>query len=162
MTRSWTSALNEFSNCADKLHNAVMDIPDHDLDRSLDENNWSIRQIIHHLADAALIWSMFYRQVVGDSGGEFKLGWYWSKTQDEWGEIWKYSQREIGPALELYRSCNQSMVELLRSSDDPGDKHLLFSFPGEETQTMTVEGTVRWQKIHLKQHLVEIRNILTT
>lgn len=158
--KEWESSLSDFAKCTDQLEAAVQQIPEKDLNRSLDENSWSIRQIIHHLADASLIWSMFYRQALGDSGGDFKLGWYWAKSQDEWGEIWDYSSRDIQSSLELYKACNQSMVELLSSADDPKGKYLLFNFPGEETQTMTVEGTVRWQRIHLKQHLDEIRKIL--
>jgi len=156
----WKSTLDDFAKCADRFEAVLEQISEKDLDQSLEENSWSIRQIVHHLADAALIWSMFYRQVLGDSGGEFQLGWYWSRSQDEWGEIWQYSRREVDSSIALYRTCNQSMVDLLRLSDCPGKNHLLFSFPGEVSQTMTVEDTVRWQKIHLKQHLIEINRIL--
>lgn len=155
----WKKSLDDFASCADRLEAVLDQIPEKDLDRSLEKNSWSVRQIVHHLADSALIWSMFYRQVMGDSGGEFQLGWYWSLSQDEWGEIWHYSQREIKSSIDLYRACNQSMIDLLRSSDLPGTNHLFFSFPGEESQTMTVEDTVRWQKIHLRQHLTEIKKI---
>lgn len=157
----WKTALDDFSHCADRLQKVVDLIQEQDLDRSLEEESWTIRQIIHHLADASLIWSMFYRQALGDSGGDFDLGWYWSKSQDEWGEIWRYSDRDIKSALELYRACNQSMVELLVASNDPQHCQLHFNFPGEETQTMTVEGSVRWQRIHLKQHLDEINKIIS-
>ena len=160
MPDDWTRALNDFGNCAEQLETVVEQIPEEALDRSLDEHSWTIRQIIHHLADASLIWSMFYRQVLGDSGGIFDLGWYWSKSQDEWGEIWRYSEREIKTSLDLYRACNLSMIKLLQSTDDPRMNQLVFNFPGEESQTMSVDGTVRWQSIHLKQHLKEINRIL--
>ena len=110
----WEAALEDFARCADRLAAEVERIPEQGLDRALDEKSWSVRQIIHHLADAALIWSMFYRQALGDNRGAFPLGWYWSKTQDEWSEIWHYSVRGIQSSLDLYRACNQSALELLR------------------------------------------------
>lgn len=160
MTRSWITILNEFSSCADNLNTAIMNIPDQDLDRSLDENNWSIRQIIHHLADASLIWGMFFRQALGDSGGDFNLGWYWSKTQDEWADIWTYADRDIASSLLLYRACNQNALSLLRSTVEPDEKYLMLNHPDQETQTITIKGAVRWQSLHLKQHLAEIEAIL--
>lgn len=157
---SWNEILDDFSRCADRLEAVLEQIPENIFDRSLDKKSWSIRQIIHHLADGAVIWSMFIRQALGDSGGEFQLEWYWSLSQDEWGEIWHYSLRGVKSSIDLYRACNQSMLDLLRSSDYPGTNHLLFNLPGEESQIMTVEDAVRWQKIHLKQHLIEIKKIL--
>lgn len=156
----WKTALDDFSKCGKSLKDVIEQVSDDDLDCSLNENSWSIRQIIHHLADAALIWSMFYRQALGDSDGEFPLEWYWSKTQDEWAKIWNYSSRDIQSSLELYKTCNQSMIELLGSAADPRENHLLLTFPGEETQAMTVESAVRWQSDHLQQHLDEINKIL--
>ena len=162
MTAEYQSNLEKFSQCADILETAIQGIPAKDLDRSLEENSWSIRQIIHHLADGALIWSMFFRQVLGDSAGDFDLGWYWSKSQDEWGDIWHYQNRDIKSSLELYRACNQSIIELLRAASAPQNNFLHFNFPGEEPQTMTMEGTIRWQRIHLSQHLDEINKIMGT
>jgi hypothetical protein len=160
MTKPWVSALNEFSSCADNLNIAVMNIPDQDLDRSLDENNWSIRQIIHHRADSSVIWAMFFRQALGDPGREFNLGWYWSKTQDEWAQIWNYAARDIASSLLLYRACNQNTLSLLRSITEPGEKSLIFNHPDQETETISINGAVRWQTLHLKQHLAEIEAIL--
>jgi hypothetical protein len=103
---------------------------------------------------------MFFHQALGDSGGECNLGWYWSKSQDEWGKIWMYADRDIKSSLLLYQANNEVILDLLRSVNNPRENFLLFNYPAQEPQTITVEGAVNWQAMHLDEHLDEIQYIL--
>ena len=154
---SWTEILEAFSRCPEVLTQALDQTPDLDIDLQPDDGGWSTRQIVHHLADASLIWGMFLRQALGDSGGEFPLQWYWARSQDEWGQSWAYSARELRSSLDLYQSSTESMLSLLKAAEDPRKLSLKLNFPDQETQEISVEGAVRWQVTHLESHLDQIR-----
>jgi hypothetical protein len=158
--KNWKKYLEKFSRGYGKLSSLVESLSEEDLNSSLNEDSWTIRQIIHHLADGAMIWGMFIRQALGDPGGEFKLQWYWDRTQDEWAEIWNYSGRDIQSSLELYGANQDSMLSILGSVEKPESFSLQMNLPGEKVHTHTIENAIRWQNIHIANHIKDIRQIL--
>ena len=107
-----------------------------------------------------MIWGMFIRQALGDPGGEFKLQWYWGRTQDEWTEIWNNSSRDIQSSLDLFRANQESMLSILSFIEKPESYSLQMNLPGGDVHTHTIENAIRWQSIHLADHLEDIRKIL--
>ena len=51
-----------------------------DLDKPPVNGGWTIRQIVHHVADGDDIWKTCIRIALGNEEAEFTLGWYWSLT----------------------------------------------------------------------------------
>jgi hypothetical protein len=67
----------------ERLEAAIAGLWAADLDLALSSDSWSIRQIVHHLANGDDIWKGFARQATGNPAGEFTLAWYWQTTH-EW------------------------------------------------------------------------------
>ena len=130
-----------------------------DLDLALDGDSWSIRQIVHHIADGDDLWKEFVKRAVGNPAGEFILSWYWDIAQDEWARRWAYRERDIKPSLALFRAGRAHVVQLLAHRPETWSHNLLIRWPdGEEVQT-SVEWVVAMQARHIDGHLDDIRRI---
>lgn len=156
----WAQSLEELKLLSPQLEKAVTELTDNDLDRLPEKGGWTIRHIVHHLADSVSIWDMFVRQALSRQQGEFPLRWYLEITQDEWSEIWNYASRDIEPALDLYRACLEHMVSLLELVDDPDQLALEISWKPKEKELVPLTEVVSFQPEHLAGHLENIKEIL--
>jgi uncharacterized damage-inducible protein DinB len=68
----------------DLLQNAIGHLESAQLDLTLTPESWSIRQLIHHVADGDYLWKEFLLRAAGDPEREFNLEWYLCLPQDEW------------------------------------------------------------------------------
>ena len=95
-----------------QLEAVLMGLTESDLDLARTSDSWTIRQIVHHLADGDDLWKTCIKAALGNSEGSFSLQWYWDKPQTEWAENWKYANRSIEPSLALLRANRHNIVEL--------------------------------------------------
>jgi len=160
MKESWTKTLDDFSGCSAKLFQTAGRISPEDLDLAPDDGGWSIRQIIHHLADGISIWGIFIRQAQAGRGGEFDLHWYWEVPQDEWAEIWSYTARDIQPSLKLYQANQEHILSLVQGIENPADFQLEINIPEHEASIISIQEAIESQIRHLDGHLEDIQSIL--
>ena len=78
-----------------QLEALLMGLTESELDLAQTSDSWTIRQIVHHLADGDDLWKTCIKAALGNSEGSFSLQWYWDKPQTEWAENWKYANRSI-------------------------------------------------------------------
>ena len=69
-----------------QLEAMLMSLTESDLNLSQTGDSWTIRQIVHHVADGDDIWKTCIKAALGNSEGLFSLQWYWDKPQIEWAE----------------------------------------------------------------------------
>jgi len=67
-----------------QLHAAIAGLSEEGLDVAERDNDWTIRQIVHHVADGDDLWKGFVKQAMGHPGSRFELQWYWDWPQTEW------------------------------------------------------------------------------
>jgi hypothetical protein len=142
-----------------RLEAAIAGLSATDLDFALSSNSWTIRQIVHHLADGDDLWKAFVKQAIGNPGSEFVLEWYWQMPQDEWVKRWAYGKRAIEPSLALYRASRFHIVQLLEHTPEVWDKSLRIRGPHGDEQGVSVRWVVEMQTRHIEDHLNEIREI---
>ena len=142
-----------------RLETAIAGLSATGLDVALSNDSWTIRQIVHHLADGDDLWKAFVKQAIGNPGSEFVLEWYWQIPQDEWVERWAYREREIEPSLALYRASRCHIVQLLEHTPGVWEKRLRIRWPDGEEQDVSVRWVVEMQTRHIEDHLNEIREI---
>ncbi len=152
--------LRDLQKTSGRLDELIRGLDEKQLDRIPEDGGWTPRQIVHHLADGACIWSMFVRQALAGQGGDFNLGWYLALPQKEWAEIWQYSTREIGLSLELYRVSTDMICTLLESGGSGSEMELEIYWKDGQSETVSVRDVVDQQIEHLDRHLAEIRKIL--
>lgn len=153
--------ISNFAKGPNRLEGAVAGLSDVDLDSALSKDSWTIRQIVHHLADGDEIWRIFIKQAIGNPGTRFSLDWYGQMPQNEWARQWAYAEREIDSSLRLYRAGRQQIVQLLEHAPDAWGKCLRVQWPNGVEQEVSVGWVVEMQSRHLDGHLEDICRILT-
>jgi hypothetical protein len=129
------------------------------LDIGLSSESWTIREIIHHIADGDDLWKSFIKQALGNPGGNFSLDWYWHLPQDEWAERWSYQTREIEPSLMMLRASRSHVVQLLRHTPEAMEKSLQVCWPGGGEQEVSVGWVVEMQTQHVMGHVADVGKI---
>ena len=162
MTTQMTSQnqiITDYSDGPNLLEEAVSGLSEADLDIAPSNDSWTIRKIVHHIADGDDIWKSFIKQAIGNPGGEFILEWYWQIPQDEWAERWDYEERVIGPSLVMFRANRGHIVQLLEQSSEVMEKSLRIRWPNRGEQNVSVRWVVEMQTQHVEEHVGDIRRI---
>jgi hypothetical protein len=160
MSDTHDALLKKYHQLPERLESALEGLSEKDLDRRLE--GWSIRQYVHHVVEGELLWQVNLRAIIGTSGIEFPMRWYFTLSQNEWAECWASDKRALEPTLALFRGSIRSLKELLRHIQPDEWKHFgRVTFPGSETERrFSVRDIVLMHIRHLDHHLRDIKDIL--
>ena len=138
--------LERFRDHAPRLGKLVERIGEHDLDRAIADGRWTIRRLLHHLADTALVGAVRIRTVVATPGCTLERFAF-----DRWEA--SYDGRSISTALAAFVAVRAATAELLeRLPDHAWDFDC--SLRGE---TLTLESLVVLQCEDSEEHLDQLR-----
>lgn len=149
------------------LREALATLDNVALDLAQPDGGWTIRQIVHHVADGDDLWKTCILAALGQGGEDggaagravFALQWYWDRPQDEWVEHWAYAEREIEPSLALLEANRRRTVQLLCHTPEPLARCITVRWPGGQEQEVTVAGIVEMQTQHVAGHTDDILRI---
>jgi len=142
------------------LEHTVKELRDADLDAKPSGGGWTVRQIVHHIADGDDIWKMCIKMAIGNEQAEFSLAWYWSQKQDIWADRWAYSQRSIDVSLSLLQAGREHVLQLLASVPEAWNRAVVLRTPKGEIEQIPVGFVIKMQADHLLHHVERIRAIL--
>ena len=112
---------------------------------------WSAREIVHHLADSETISAQRLRRLLAEPHPIIQ-----GYDQAEWAIRLRYNQREMGPALEAFRSARASTLPLLQAmtAEDwaRGGWH-------SESGAYSAETWLQIYGVHAHDHAVQIRRL---
>jgi uncharacterized damage-inducible protein DinB len=151
--------LTRYAAGAGLLQSAIQDLDDAQLDLTFSPDSWSIRQLIHHIADGDYLWKEFLLRAAGDTEAEFSLEWYWCLPQDEWVKRWSYAEREISQSMALLTANRQHTCELLTQLPSLWEKSLLIPTRQGGQERVTVGQVVAMQSHHVEGHVEDIQQI---
>ena len=154
--------LAQYADGPAQLDAALIDLTESDLDLALNADSWTIRQIVHHLADGDDIWKTCIKAALGNSDGLFTLQWYWEKPQMEWSENWHYASRGIELSLELLRANRHHIVELIEHSPGACDRSIRLQRPNKPEVRITVVDVLEIHTQHMVEHVENIQAIRQT
>ena len=66
----------QFKSGPEQLEAALSNLSETDLDLCREKGKWSIRQIVHHIADAEDLWKMCIKAAAGNPGCTFDFSWF--------------------------------------------------------------------------------------
>ena len=142
-----------------QLKQALQGLSESELDLREGEG-WSIRQIVHHLADAEDLWRPFIRQALGCQPAPFVMDWFFQIPQAEWANAWHSAGRAIGPSLDLLDASRAFIVELVEAVPGALEMSLAVRLPGGGEERGQVSDIIALQTRHISEHIAEIRRIL--
>ena len=141
------------------LESALAGLSDSELNYVPSNGGWTIRQIVHHIADGDDLWKTCIRIALGNEQSEFSLQWYKSLTQMEWANRWSYDKRSIDISLALFKANRDHILQLLEYAPDGWSKSVQFREPGGEIEKVPVGFVIQMQADHLVHHVKRIEDI---
>jgi hypothetical protein len=160
-TRNYPAVLSDYLAAPDCLARLVAGLDDVTLGRSLTPDTWTIRQLVHHIVDGDTIWSIGIKAALGNPDGVFTLQWYWDVPQTTWAEKWRYADREVQPALDLFRANRHYLAQLLAAVPEAWDLAITIRWAGHEDERASVAEIIESQARHALGHIKEIETILS-
>ena len=151
--------LQDYEDCLSLLRESVDGLRGSGLDRSSKPDEWTMREIVHHIADGDYLWKTCILVALGESERPFHLKWYWETDQVRWSRLWEYASREIETSLALLAANRRHTVELLRKVPGSLSRTIAIEWPEGDQQEVSIEWVVEMQTNHVEHHAMEIRRI---
>lgn len=153
------SVLARFRRGPALLEHALDGVRDAELDAVPSRGGWTIRQIVHHLADGDDLWKLGIKVALGNDLGEFSLDWYRTQPQEAWAEKWAYANRPLDVSLALLKASRAHIEQLLGQVPDGWHRSVSFRKPDGNIERVPVGAIVGMQADHVEHHVKQIRAI---
>jgi hypothetical protein len=158
LTPSQKEALSLLMSSADRLRAVVTGLSEKELGFSLAAGEWSIRQIVHHLVDGTIIWTMAFNRALATPETEIRfLGGF--PGNDAWADALEFDARPVGGALDLITSHHRFLAEAAAHFSDHWDRYVRVPDPGGEEVKINAGQIISMLSEHLVEHLASIEGI---
>ena len=147
------------------LENTLFGLSDNELDYVPSNGGWSIRQIIHHIADGDDLWKTCIKVALGSEHAEFNLKWYQAIPQIDWAKRWNYEKRSIATSLNLFKANREHILQLMEYVPDGWVKTFQYQEPDGKIELIPVGFVIEMQTKHVAHHIdriLEIRKEITS
>ncbi|RUL53564.1 YfiT family bacillithiol transferase [Lysinibacillus antri] len=143
--------ITDISNYPDQLMKVVGNIKEDDLNRTYREGAWTIKQLVHHIADAQLNYYMRIKLALTENNPTIK-----PFEENEWAQL-PDTELPIAASLKMIAGMNERLAYLLQSITDDQFK-TIFTHPIVGIQT--IQETIAFCVWHTNHHLAHIKNAL--
>ena len=159
---SMEDALCTYAEGPDRLEKALGGLSEADIGmQPPGKSGWAIRQMVHHLTEGDSMWTTYMKIAMVSSGSSFAADWY--PGNNEWAERMNFEERQVAPALALFRANREYVVQGLRSVPAAWERSLIFKHSDDdETYRYTVGDIVALLTRHVNEHIDEINGIRQT
>jgi hypothetical protein len=133
------------------LAEALTEVPPDAMKFKPEPKEWSVHEIVIHLADSESNAAMRARKLIVEPGGAL-MGY----DQDQWAITLDYHEQDLQDALETVRLVRKSTVELLKKQPVEIFSHTV-KHP-EYDEPYTFEKWLNLYSRHIPGHIEQIRN----
>lgn len=147
--------LSDLAGAPDRLRAAVVDLSDSQLDTPYRPGGWTVRQVVHHLADAQMNWYIRTRLALTEDAPVVK-----PYDEARWAELLDACTAPIEPSLFLLDGLHRRWVELFRNlSEAEWKRKLVHPDRGVFILDATLPMHV-WHAHHHTAHVTDLRKRL--
>jgi len=143
--------LNEIEALPSRLRAAVSDLNDMQLDTPYRNGGWTVRQVVHHLADSHMNSYTRFRLALTEENPTIK-----PYAEALWAELTDARSAPIEHSLQLLEGLHSRWVMLMRSLTDP-DFSKTFQHP--ERGEMRLDQNLALYSWHCRHHLAHISGL---
>lgn len=140
-----------------RLQEVLADLSEQDLELTRAPGEWTIRQLVHHIVDGDDLWMHAVKAALARSGCHYRHDWYTPDNHS--AQTLDYAGRGIEPALALFQANHEHILQLARHLPGASERFILFAWPGQEEQRLTVLDILYDQALHVDAHCGEILEI---
>lgn len=154
--RSPEETIALYAQGGEDVEAAIAGLSEADLDLTRALGEWTIRQIVHHLAESASLSLMTIKAALAQSGSTYVRPPY---DQEHWAETLAYDRRPIEPSLALIKAIHAHITQLFQYVPDCWDHYTMMKFPDQEGEgrKLTLGYLIDIQIGHTADHCDEIR-----
>lgn len=132
---------------AKKLQKLIKPLSKKQMKQRPGQGQWSIAEILAHLADAEVVGSWRMRLILGNSGQPIQ-----AYDQEVWADTFKYADRDPKESLKVFRVLRENNLSLLKRVPAPfWNHHGMHAERGKETISRIVEMFAGHDLNHLQQ-----------
>lgn len=124
-----------------------------DLSKTYGEGKWSVRQLLHHLADTELIFHTRLKKLIAEPKQVI-----WPSNQDDWDSTFAYADEPLGVKKQAYEIVRKLNYELV---DKYYDRFKQKEFVHSEAGLRTLEEEFKRIALHNEKHLQHIETALS-
>ncbi len=158
LNTSQRETLARFTSGADKLETVIMGLSEQQLDYSCAQGEWTIRQIVHHVADDGDAWSMHFKKALATPGVPIRFEGF--PGNDPWANALAFDKRPIDSAIALVKSHRRFINELAEYFPEAWEQYVVIvDSQGQEVTKVSAEQIIRMISEHLNEHVAEIEAI---
>jgi hypothetical protein len=148
--------ISRYAAGIEAVDEALAGLTEADLDLAREAGKWTIREIVHHIADAETLWQVAIKSALGNCGCLFDASWY--ILDNKWAGPLQYATRPVDEALDLFRAIRHEILGLLAHVPAAWTKYVLFCQGNPDAaREWTVGRIVSWQARHVLIHVEQIR-----
>jgi hypothetical protein len=158
LTAEQRETLTRFACGADRLEEAIAGITENNLDRSSAPGEWTIRQIVHHLADDGDSWSLIFKKAIATPGASIRFEGF--PGNEAWANALAFDKRSISTDMSLIRCHRRAISELAEHFCGSWEQHVLIvDSLGKEVHRVNALQIMLMLSEHLDQHIATIETI---
>ena len=159
LNQSREEILSHLTSGVEQLETALQGLSEASLDLAEAPGEWTIRKIVHHLADDDDFWSMPLKKAIATPGAPIRLETFPGNKPRE--EALAFDNRRIAESLALIKTHRLAMAELTGFfiADWESCYIVLVDRPGKPDKVLTLEWVIGILSEHLNEHLMTIEDI---
>ena len=152
--------IDDFTNVLVDFDATLAKVPECGLDWVEKEGEWSIRQVIHHVAEDCNVYAFIVERALAIPGSKVIFGEFPGNMV--WADRLGFGERPIGIAIELIHTHRKFLAELVAHFPDRWDNRVsFFDEEGQELATSSVKEMMVMLTEHMQEHAEMINNILS-
>lgn len=139
------------ANAPAEFRSAIRGLTQSQLDTPYRDGGWTIRQVIHHMADSHMNSYVRYKLALTEDNPTIK-----PYAEDKWAELADGKTADIEVSLRLLENIHERWVMLLHALSDAQWKR---TFNHPERGTVALDVTAALYAWHCKHHLAHITHL---
>jgi len=147
--QTWIAEIKQLPS---QLSQEVLHLSDNQLDTPYRPEGWTIRQVVHHLADSSINGFIRFKLALTEENPTIK-----PYLEQPWAELPDAKNAPIAPSLQLMEGLYVRWLILLENLSE-ADLQKTFIHPDHEKQFVVV-GVIALYAWHGKHHLAHIVNL---
>ncbi|MBG0788110.1 MAG: DinB family protein, partial [Anaerolineaceae bacterium] len=151
MTEKINGLIANFTDALDNFDAALKPVPDSGLDWREGGEGWSIRQIIHHVAEDCTVYTFIIERALATPGTKMVFGDF--PGNEPWADALGWDAKPVATALELMHVQRKFIAEMVSLLPDKLENEMLyFNDEGKDLGKGNVESMLKMLTEHMNEH----------
>lgn len=158
MSEKITDLIANFTGALDNFDAALKPVPESGLDWREGGEGWSIRQIIHHVAEDCNVYTFIIERALATPGTKMVFGGF--PGNEPWADALGWDTKPVATALELMHVHRRFIAEMVSLLPDKLENEMLYlNDEGKELGKGDVESMLKMLTEHMNEHAATIQRI---